>query len=330
MSILRRDPTTGRWVVFTDAPSGGASSNGPCPFCEGNEHLTPPEIAAWSRRPREPNRPGWSVRVVSNAQPMLRIESPVERKPDRIYDTVSGTGAHEIVIETAEHRQSLAELPREQVALALGAWAARIRDLKGDRRFRSIFVFKNHGRLAGAGVLGHAHSQVVGLPVTPKALIELLRGALEHYRLKERCVFCDILREELDAGVRIIADTGRFVALAPFAARYPYETWILSHTHGPDFEAQDPAELNDLAGLLVRILGRLERLLPEPAYNLFLYSGPNRASRPEEWQTLAEDYHWHLQILPRVTRIAGFEVGSGFYANGVTPEQSAAALRAEL
>ncbi len=330
MSILRRDPTTGRWVVFTDGPPQGHSGDGPCPFCEGNEHLTPPEIAAWERRKRTANGPGWSVRVVSNAQPMLRIEAPLERRAERIYDTVSGTGAHEIVIETPEHRQSLVELPREQVALALKAWAARIRDLKGDRRFRSIFVFKNHGRLAGAGVLGHAHSQIIGLPVTPKTLLELLQGAQRHYRLKERCVFCDLLREELDAGIRIIADTGRFVALAPFAARYPYESWIVPRAHGPDFETADGADLDDLAALLGALLGRLERLLPEPAYNLFLYSGPNRSSRPEEWQTLAEDYHWHLQVLPRVTRVAGFEVGSGFYANSVTPEQAAAALRAEL
>jgi UDPglucose--hexose-1-phosphate uridylyltransferase len=176
-------------------------------------------------------------------------------------------------------------------------------------------------------VPGHSHSQIIGLPVTPKALVEMLQGAQVHYRIKERCVFCDILREELDAGIRIIADTGRFVALAPFAARHPYEFWILPRTHGPDFEAADGADLDDLAALLVTLLGRLERVMPEPAYNLFLYSGPNRSSRPEEWKTLDDDFHWHIQILPRAGQVAGFEVGSGFYANTVTPEQAAAALR---
>ena len=330
MSVLRRDPTTGRWVVFADAPPPVVPAGGPCPFCEGNEHLTPHEVIAWPRQPREPREPdgpGWSVRVVPNARPLLRIEAPFERVADRIYDTTSGTGAHEIVIETPEHRSSLTELPPEQVALALRAWAARIEDLKRDARFRSIFVFKNQGLLAGAGLPGHAHSQIIGLPVTPKALKEILTGARAHYQLKERCVFCDILSEELEEGVRVIETTERFVALAPYAARHPFESWILPREHDPDFETADDADLGDLAALLVTLLGRLEGVLPEPAYNLFLYSGPNRSARPGKWATLAVDFHWHIQILPRLMHETGFEVGSGFYANTVTPEQAAAALR---
>ena len=329
MSVLRRDPVTARWVVLADAPPSVRAPGGPCPFCEGNEHLTPREVFALERRPREPDQPGWSVRVVPNARPLLRIEAPLERQADRIYDTASGTGAHEIVIETPEHRSSLAELPPAQVALALRAWGARIKDLKGDPRFRSIFIFKNQGLLAGAWMPGHAHSQVIGLPVTPKTLKEILQGARTHYRLKERCVFCDILLEELDAGTRIIEATDRFVALAPYAPRHPFESWILPRAHNPDFEEADAADFDDLATLVVALLGRLERVLPEPAYNLFLYSGPNRAGQPaKKWTTLADDFHWHIQILPRLMHETGFEVGSGFYANSVTPEQAAAALRA--
>lgn len=328
MSVLRRDPVTARWVVLTAAPPPVRPPEGACLFCEGNEHLTPREIFAWERRPRAPDQPGWSVRVVPNARPLLRIEAMLERQADRIYDTASGTGAHEIVIETPEHRGSLAELPPVQVALALRAWGARIKDLKGDPRFRSIFVFKNQGLLAGAWMPGHAHSQVIGLPVTPKALKEILRGARTHYQLKERCVFCDILLEELNAGARIIETTGRFVALAPYASRHPLEIWILPRVHDPDFEDEDAAGFDDLATLLVAFLGRLERVLPEPAYNLFLYSGPNRAARPgKKWSTLADDFHWHIQILPRLMHETGFEVGSGFYANPVTPEEAASALR---
>jgi UDPglucose--hexose-1-phosphate uridylyltransferase len=327
MSVLRRDPITGRWVVFADAPPPALAADGPCPFCAGNEHLTPPEIATWPRRESGRDGPGWSVRVVPNARPLLKIEAPLERHADRIYDTTSGTGAHEIVIETPAHRRSLAELPPEQVALALGAWAARMEDLKRDRRFRAIFVFKNQGVLAGAGVPGHAHSQIIGLPVTPKALKELLRGAREHYELKERCVFCDILREELEAGVRVVQETERFVAIAPYASRHPYECWILPREHRADFEAIESGERDDLAALLPALLGRLERALPEPDYNLFLYSGPNRQARPAKWSTLDADFHWHIQILPRLLHETGFELGSGFFANTVTPEQASAALR---
>ena len=329
MSVLRRDPVTGRWVVLADGPLPVRLPDGPCPFCEGNEHLTPSEVFAWERRPRAPGQPGWSVRVVPSERPLLRIEAGLERQADRIYDTASGTGAHEIVIETPEHRGSLAELPPAQVGLVLRAWAARIKDLKGDSRFRSIFVFKNQGLLAGAWMPGHAHSQIIGLPVTPKALKELLQGARRHYQLKERCVFCDILLEELDGGTRIIEITDRFVALAPYAPRHPFEIWVVPRAHHIDFEDSDGADFDDVAALLVSLLGRLERVLPEPAYNLFLYSGPNRSGQPtKKWPTLADDFHWHIQILPRLMHETGFEVGSGLYANTVTPEQAAAALRA--
>jgi UDPglucose--hexose-1-phosphate uridylyltransferase len=244
-----------------------------------------------------------------------------------MYDAASGTGAHEIVIETPEHRDSLSGLSSGHIALVLAAWAERIRDLKRDTRIRSVFVFKNHGLMAGAAIPGHAHSQVIGLPVTPKALKEMLEGARAHYRLKERCVFCDILREELESGRRVIAASERFAAIAPYASRHPYECWILPRDHSPDFETAELEALLNLAGLLKALLERLEATLPEPAYNLFLYSGPSRDRRPGYWTTLDQDFHWHIAILPRLTQVAGFEVGTGFYANPVTPELAAATLR---
>jgi len=324
---LRKDPTTGRWVVFADPAPAPPALGGPCPFCEGNENLTPPEIVAWGQPGRPPNQRGWSVRVVPNARPLLRIEHPLERRAEGMYDAASGTGAHEIVIETPEHIESLPRLSPAAVEGVLRAWAHRIADLKRDRRLRAIFVFKNQGLVAGAGLPGHAHSQVIALPVTPKALKEILQGARRHYELRERCVFCDILDEELERAVRIIEWSGRFAALAPYASRHPFETWIVPRLHHPDFEATEDADLPDLAVLLAGVLGRLERILPEPAYNLFLYTGPNRRAEPERWKTLADDFHWHIQILPRLGSEGGFELGSGFYSNTVTPEQAAAALR---
>ena len=329
MSHLRKDPSTGRWVVFEEGPQEPRVVETTCPFCGGNEAMTPPEIAAWGPPGRRTNQPGWQVRVVASIQPALRIEEPFTLKAERMYDAASGTGAHEIVIETPEHRDSLSELSREHIALVLTAWAERVRDLKRDKRIRSVFVFKNQGLLAGAVIPGHAHSQVIGLPVTPKALKEMLEGARAHYRLKERCVFCDILREEREDGRRVISTTKRFVAIAPFASRHPFECWILPRDHSPDFETADSNVLLDLAGLLKMLLRSLEATLPQPAFNLFLYSGPNRDGRPGYWTTLDQDFHWHIAILPRLTQVAGFEVGTGFYANTVTPEAAAATLREE-
>ena len=327
MSVLRRDPTTGRWVVFGEPPPPSRTTGDPCPFCEGHESMTPPEIVAWGRPERRSGGPGWQVRVVPNARPLLRIEGALERHADLIYDTTSGTGAHEVVIETPQHHRSITALPKAQVALVLKAWAERIRDLKKDPRFRSIFIFKNQGTLAGAWLPDHTHSQVMGLPVTPKALKEILDVARAHYRDKERCVFCDILREELEFGGRLVQVTDHFVALAPYASRYPYEYWILPREHAADYETSEPAVLEDLAGVLLSTLSRLEDILPEPAYNLFLYSSPNRDARKGYWTTLALDFHWHIAVMPRLAQMAGFEVGSGLYANPVLPEDAAVMLR---
>jgi UDPglucose--hexose-1-phosphate uridylyltransferase len=328
MGVLRKDPTTARWVVFPGEATAPPPVDGRCPFCAGNEALTPPEIVAWGRDAGLPaNSPGWTLRVVPNAAPHLRIEEPLERRPDGMYDSVSATGAHEIVIETPRHCSSLVELSPIEVQRVLAACAQRIEDLKRDHRIRSIFVFKNRGLLSGAALPGHTHTQVIGLPVTPKALKEILAGARQHFLLHERCVFCDVIEEELERDVRVIATTPRFVALAPYAARHPFELWILPRRHGPDYEATNGEDRADLAQLLLGVLSRLERALPDPAYNLFFYSGPNRAAYPTRWKTLDADFHWHIQILPRLARLAGFEVGSGFYANHVTPEQTAATLK---
>lgn len=329
MSVLRRDPTTGRWVVFAGDGMRRRSADEPCPFCVRHEALTPPEIVAWGRPAgAAPNTPGWSVRVVPNARPMLRIETPLERRAEGMFDWTSGTGAHEIVVESPEHCTSLADLSPAQVTTVLGAWAQRITDLKQDPRFRSIFVFKNQGVLAGAGVPDHVHSQVIGLPVTPKALKEILEGARRHYTLKERCVTCDVIQTQLEGGRRLIFATERFVAIAPWASRHPYECWLLPRQHAADFESMPPADLAELAGALIRLLGRVEEVLPEPAYNLFLYSAPARDARRGYWTTLAEDFHWHIQVLPRPAEMTGFELGSGLFVNPVLPEDAARMLAA--
>lgn len=327
MSVIRRNPITGRWVIFSEEAGPQPPADGPCPFCEGNEALTPREIIAWGRDGRAHDGPGWQVRVVPNAHPLLRIESRLELFAEGMYDAASGTGAHEVIIESPEHKQSLSELSRDQVSRVLTAYGQRISDLKNDKRFRCIFIFKNQGAEAGAHLPGHTHSQVIGLPVVPKLFKEILVGARNHFQIKERCVFCDILHEEMDTGARVAQLSEHFAAFEPYASRHPFETWILPLRHGPDFESITDAERYDLAGLLISVLGRLEKVLPRPAYNLFLYSGPNRKTNPDRWRTLAADFHWHIEILPRLFYEAGFEMGSGLYGNATTPEAAAKILR---
>jgi UDPglucose--hexose-1-phosphate uridylyltransferase len=315
-------------VVFHEPSSTAPHAAEGCPFCTGHESQTPHEIRAYGRPPgAEPDTPGWTVRVVPNLEPLLRIEEELQRRAEGMYDAATGSGAHEVIIESPDHVPSLANLAPEQMGRVLRAWVERLADLKRDPRIRSGFIFKNQGVAAGSRVPGHVHSQLIALPVTPKALKEMLDGAREHYQLKERCVYCDVLREELEARTRVVQTTEHFVALAPYASRTPFETWIVPREHRPDFEDAAEPELDDLAVLMVALLGRLERLLPEPAYNLFVYTAPNRQARRGRWATLDLDFHWHIQILPRSATPAGFEIGTGFYANVTLPEQSAAALR---
>ncbi len=328
MTSLRRDPATGRWVVYSEPQARPPVPHWRCPFCPGNEALTPPQIRAWSRDGSPAESSGWVVRVVPSADPLLRIEVPLKRHAEGMYDAATRTGAHEIIVETPEHRATLAELPPWQVERVLAAYAERIADLKKDPRIRSTFLFKNQGTLAGAGFPGHAHSQLIGLPVTPKALKEILEGARRYYAQHERCVFCDMIAEETEQGVRVVDQNEGFVALAPYASRHPFETWVLPRTHLSDYEATAAEDLARLATLLLSVLRRLENALPDPAYNVFLYSGPNREAFPRRWKSLEQDFHWHFQILPRTGQEAGFEVGSGFHANPLVPEKAAEILRA--
>ncbi len=337
MSTLRRDPITGRWVINTDRTKGKPSGlmemeklakKGICPFCEGNEKHTPPEIFALRNEGSEKDKPGWQVRVVPNISPALRVEMEVDRRAELMYDLMNAVGAHEIIIETPQHVSNLADLEVSQIQRVLQAYKQRILDLKKDKRFRSVAVFKSHGERGRTFSIGHTHSQVVALSVTPKSLKEELKGAQEYYDYKERCVYCDIVRQELSTKKRIVATNPHFVALCPFASRFTHEVWILPKNHSVDFERMNEELTLSLAGLLKGVLLRLKILLGDPPYNYILHTGPNRTPRKgQAWKTLDEDYHWHIEIMPCYTRIDGFEWGTGFYIDSTTPEEAAGGLR---
>jgi UDPglucose--hexose-1-phosphate uridylyltransferase len=328
MPELRKDPVVGRWVIIATERVRRPSAftvlhyprkGGPCAFCAGREDETPPEILAYRDESGERDGVGWRVRVVPNKFPALRIEGDLERRGLGIYDLMNGVGAHEVIIESPDHDRDLSALPTSAVAEVLHAYRERIADLKRDDRFRSVLVFKNHGVEAGAS-LEHPHSQLIATPVVPLVVADELHFARSYHGYRERCLFCDILTQEIEGRARIVAEGTRVVAFAPFAARVPFETWIIPRRHAAAFEQGDDALLADCADILRTVLRKLDRALSDPPFNLLLHSAPFGASDNPS-------YHWHFEIMPKLTGMAGFELGSGFHINPVPPEDAARMLR---
>lgn len=332
MPELRKDPVVGRWVIISTERSrrpghftpetAVAPAQGYSPFVEGREDMTPPEVYAMRPAGAKKDGPGWSVRVVPNKFPALQIEGTLDRRGEGLYDKMNGVGAHEVVIETPDPVAQLADLPVEQVQRVLVAWRERMRDLRNDPRLRYALVFKNHGAGAGA-TLEHSHSQIIAMPIVPRMVQEELDGARRYFELKERPVFSDIIEQETGEGQgrRVVSRTSRHIALAPFAPRFPFETWVMPLARRAAFHTIDDAdELLDLAGILKDTLGRLNAALDSPPYNLLLHTAP--LGEPD-----LPYYHWHIEIMPKLTRVAGFEMGSGFYINPTPPEDAAQFLR---
>lgn len=336
MPELRKDPIIGRWVIIstergrrpTDfylAPERPEVTKS-CPFCPGNEDKTPPEIFAFREPNSAPNVPGWHIRVVPNKYPALRIEGDLEKMGIGMFDRMNGIGAHEVIIESPEHMTPFEELPLEHIGKIFEVFKIRMEDLARDRRFRYTLSFKNVGEQAGAS-LRHPHSQIIATPITPKRVAEELNGAQEYYTYKDRCVYCDIIREEQNQKVRIVYENISFIAFCPFASRFPFEVWVLPKRHHPDYVSITVNEIPALADIMKQVLQRLARTLNRPQYNYIIHTGPVRWPRKGYWTTIEYDYHWHIEIMPRLTRVAGFEWGTGFYINPTPPEEAAEYLR---
>ena len=331
MPELRKDPVVGRWVIISTDRSRRPTNFTPvrvekttsfCPFCPGQEDKTTPEVYACRENGGGPNSTGWKVRVVPNKFPALQIEGALDRRGEGLYDKMNGVGAHEVVIEGPKHESDLADLPIDHVIEVLKAYRERMVDLHRDRRFRYVLIFKNHGAGAGA-TLEHTHTQLIATPIIPKILMEELEGARRYYELKERCVFCDIVQQDTadHNGRRVVTMNDRFVTIEPFAPRFPFETWILPRRHDSSFQAvKDDDEFRDLASILKDTLQRLNRALDRPPFNFAIHTAPVAEGD-------LEYYHWHLEIMPKLTRVAGFEIGSGFYINPTPPEDAAQYLR---
>ncbi|MCM8765920.1 MAG: galactose-1-phosphate uridylyltransferase [Candidatus Omnitrophica bacterium] len=328
MAELRRDPITGRWVIVGNDKEirpedfeveSHEKGKGICPFCPGNEAMTPPEIIAHREGQTAPNTPGWLTRVVPNKFPALQIEGSLNKRGIGVYDLSNGIGAHEVIIENPDHNREIADLYDHEVERIVWCYRNRSIDLRGDKRFKYILIFKNYGKSAGAS-LEHPHSQLIALPVIPKRVQEELRGSQRYFEYRERCVFCDMVKQELQDGKRIVAENKHFVAFTPFVSCFPFEFWIIPKEHESDFSYLQREEAVSFASILREMLKRVKVILRDPSFNFIIHTSPL-----EEMEK--EDYHWHLEFMPKLTRLAGFEWGTGFYINPMRPSLAARYLR---
>ena len=330
MPELRKDPITGLWVIISGERQRRPNDfrieqstligSEHCPFCAGHEDMTPPEVLAFRPTGMPGNGPGWDLRVVPNKFPALQVEGNLDRQGEGLFDRMNGIGAHEVIIESPDHAQTLASMGEADIERVLWAFRERIVDLKRDTRFRFILIFKNHGAAAGA-TLEHSHSQLIALPIVPDFVREELEGARHHFQAKERCVYCDIIRQEIAADLRVVQENADIIALSPYAPRFPFETWLLPRHHGARFEEAPRWVYASLARMLKSVLQRMNRALENPSYNLVIHSAP--FSEPS-----GDFYHWHVELMPKLARVAGFESGTGFYINPTSPEEATQVLRA--
>jgi len=327
---LRKDPVLGRWVIIAGERgqrpnpfrrySTAVPGDDPCPFCPGQEAMTPREVLRYaSGGPDGAAADPWSVRVVPNLFPALRIEGNDDKRGEGLYDIMRGIGAHEIVVETPRHNEDPASYPRARMVEVINAYRARMIDLLQDTRFQYVMVFKNHGPAAGAS-LHHAHSQVIALPITPVRIEMELAGTARYHDYRGRCIYCDILQQELADTRRLVAQNADFVAFTPFASRFPFEVIILPRRHEPFFQTLTPGLTSGMAEILIDVLRRFKLALGDPPFNYVIHTSPPGNRIPDR-------YHWQVEVIPKLTEVAGFEWGSGFFINPISPEDAARSLR---
>ncbi len=332
MPELRKDPILGRWIIISKERSSRpvdfvvekfATKGGFCPLCPGNENTTPSEVLAYGRNSNSPsNSPGWNLRVVPNKYPALVIEGDLDKSGDGLYDKMNGIGAHEVIVESPSHNDAFTHLPPEQMVKVLWSFRDRLVDLGKDPRFKYVMIFKNFGRAAGAS-LEHSHSQLVALPILPRMIVSELEGSLAYYKYKERCIFCDIIRQEIKHDIRVVCQNDRFITMTPFAPRSPFEMWILPKKHSSSFIKLDEQSFAALTKIFSETMRRLDACIPNVPYNFVLHTSPLRSES-------LDHFHWHFEIRPKLTTTAGFEWGSGFYINPMPPEDATKYLKEAL
>jgi UDPglucose--hexose-1-phosphate uridylyltransferase len=334
MSEIRQDQATKRWVIVaTDRAKRPRDLVGQqprlepqpeyspkCPFCPGNESMTPPELCRIGEG--APGAPGWTVRVVPNRFAALSPEGKLSIQAPHWFTNVTGVGAHEVIIESPLHNASPATMRADQVTDVLVAASNRFRHLRLDRRLNNIAFFRNNGVAAGSS-LTHPHTQIIATPIVPTVLRFEIEEARRHYDDRMHCVYCETIEKEREAGVRVVLETDAFLVFEPYASRWPFETWIVPKHHSSTLPPGGPERVRPLGEVLHATLVALYRGLDDPAYNLVLHEAPLRDSCEDYW-------HWHIEIMPRLSTAAGFELGTGIWINTMLPEEAAAHLRSFL
>jgi UDPglucose--hexose-1-phosphate uridylyltransferase len=325
---LRKDPATNRWVlVRREMTADPGNGNLACPFCPGNEAATASEIAAYRTNGQPANSPEWLVRVIPERAPLMQIEGDIQREGRGIFDWVSGRGASEILIEHPDHQASWTTMSLGEVERILWMYRQRLEDLYRDRQIRCVLIHRCDQK-SGPGN-GHPISRILGAPLVFDDIREELKAARDHYARKQRCLYCDILQQEISDAARLADDAGRFVVYCPYGSRRPYETWIVPLTHRHRFEETSPPEMTELANVLQATMRRLHAIRPDDPVEMVLHTSPNAGMRlrDDEWQSLAEDYHWHIELAP--VSPASDSMG-GFPVNPIPPELAARRLRSAL
>ncbi len=329
-SHLRRDPITQRWIVISPERADIPKATLPprptglppeaCPFCPGKEAMTDREIYVEREAGSPANGPGWWVRVVPDVHPILHIEGGLGKRAEGMYDSMNAIGAHEVLIETPDHDQHWSTLEPLQLERALRAAQQRMLDLRHDVRFRHVIWAKNHGQVTS--LFQHPHSHIVASPFVPRAIEEELKGFGDYARWKERCVLCDVVKQEIADGRRVLLQEGSFLAFVPFASPFPFETWVVPVKHWHDYGEITPDALRDLACALRGVLRCFRATLDDPPFGFVLHSSPLG-------ELARDDFHWHIELVPRPLAVLGLEWGTGIYINPVEPEEAAARLRSK-
>lgn len=337
MSEIREDPISGRWVIiapersrrplhFSNHSFPFPEDKKECPFCEGNEHQTPPEVFAVRREGSKRDGPGWKVRVFPNKFPALTPCKSVSIFHRGGFRWMEGAGVHEVVVETPSHDKQLSDLPLSQIKEVLSTFQERIKSIERESSCQYIQVFKNKGELAGASQT-HTHSQIVATPLLSAKIKDKIERTEMYFQEHKKCLFCQIIREELHNKERLVTEEKYFCTITPFASKFSYEMHVYPFRHTPYFVEIDQQELKCLALILKNILSTLKQKFSNPPFIILLHQGPNPYFSGNKYFSLRNSFHWHMEIFPVLSSLAGFERGTGFYINPVPPEEAAQCLK---
>lgn len=329
MPELRKDPVIGRWVIIA---SERARRPGNFVDTSDNDVEDPSEECSFCHNDRKAiTRDGLSdsIQVVLSNDSTLHPEKEFHRTKKGLYDVIDDFGVHEIVIETPEHVANIVDLPVNQIKSVFKTYAHRMKALEADRRYQYVLAYKNYGPTAGSRSVGHTRSHIVATPVLPLRVKEKLIGAKEYFDRNKTCVYCDLISQELKSKERIICETDHFAAVIPFAARFLFESWIIPKEHHCDFQKISEDQQEELSQIMKTCLQKYQTGLDDPAYNFVIQTAPflRKGFNDDRRREIQQNYHWHIELMPRLTRVAGFEKGTGFYICAIPPEDMAEYLR---